>query len=123
LRNGSVDLSIYPYIYSAGAIPEMNHNEIEAWRAPAAASMHAVFLRDRDESSEIERRFAVMRELIAAANGDVTECSTRGTGRAARLLGLAYLGAWTSYYVAVGAGTDPWPIPVLDELKRRLRAP
>jgi glucose/mannose-6-phosphate isomerase len=107
----------------AGAIPEMNHNEIEAWRAPAAASMHAVFLRDRDESSEIERRFAVMRELIAAANGDVTECSTRGTGRAARLLGLAYLGAWTSYYVAVGAGTDPWPIPVLDELKRRLRAP
>ncbi len=107
----------------AGAIPEMNHNEIEAWRAPAAAAMHAVFLRDRDESSEIERRFAVMRELIAAANGDVSECSTRGTGRVARLLGLAYLGAWTSYYVAVGAGTDPWPIPVLDEMKRRLRAP
>lgn len=24
LRNGTVDLSIYPYIYSAGAIPEMN---------------------------------------------------------------------------------------------------
>lgn len=107
----------------AGALPEMNHNEIEAWRAPAAAAMHAVFLRDRDESSEIERRFAVMRELIAAANGDVSECSTRGTGRAARLLGLAYLGAWTSYYVAIGAGTDPWPIPVLDEMKRRLRAP
>ena len=107
----------------AGAIPEMNHNEIEAWRAPAAAAMHAVFLRDRDESSEIERRFAVMRELIATANGDVSECSTRGTGRAARLLGLAYLGAWTSYYVAIGAGTDPWPIPVLDEMKRRLRAP
>jgi len=107
----------------AGAIPEMNHNEIEAWRAPAAAAMHAVFLRDRDESAEIERRFAVMRDLIAAANGDVSECSTRGRGRAARLLGLAYLGAWTSYYVAVGAGIDPWPIPVLDELKRRLRAP
>jgi glucose/mannose-6-phosphate isomerase len=107
----------------AGAIPEMNHNEIEAWRAPVAATMHAVFLRDRDESSEIARRFAVMRELIAAAAGDVSECSTRGAGRAARLLGLAYLGAWTSYYVAVGAGTDPWPIPVLDEMKRRLRAP
>ena len=107
----------------AGAIPEMNHNEIEAWRAPVAATMHAVFLRDRDELPEIARRFEVMRELIAAAGGDVSECSTRGAGRAARLLGLAYLGAWTSYYVAVGAGTDPWPIPVLDEMKRRLRAP
>jgi glucose/mannose-6-phosphate isomerase len=107
----------------AGAIPEMNHNEIEAWRAPVAATMHAVFLRDRDEAPENARRFAVMRDLIASAAGDVSEVSTRGTGRAARLLGLAYLGAWTSYYLAVGAGTDPWPIPVLDEMKRRLRAP
>jgi glucose/mannose-6-phosphate isomerase len=107
----------------AGAIPEMNHNEIEAWRAPVAATMHAVFLRDRDELPEIARRFSVMRDLIAAAAGDVSECSTRGEGRAARLLGLAYLGAWTSYYLAVAAGTDPWPIHVLDELKRRLRAP
>jgi glucose/mannose-6-phosphate isomerase len=107
----------------AGSVPEMNHNEIEAWRAPAAASTHAVLLRDRDESPEIAQRFAVMRDLIGAANGRVSECSTRGVGRAARLLGLAYLGAWTSYYLAVAAGTDPWPIPVLDELKRRLRAP
>ena len=106
----------------AGAVPEMNHNEIEAWRAPAAATMHAVFLRDRDESSEIGRRFAVLRELIAAGGGDVSECWARGVGRPARLLGLAYLGAWTSYYLAVGRGTDPWPVPVLDEMKRRLRA-
>jgi len=107
----------------AGAIPEMNHNEVEAWRAPAAAAMHAVFLRDHDESSEIARRFAVLRELIAAAGGDVSECWARGAGRPARLLGLAYLGAWTSYYLAVGLGTDPWPVPVLDEMKRRLRVP
>jgi glucose/mannose-6-phosphate isomerase len=107
----------------AGAIPEMNHNELEAWRAPAGATMHAVFLRDRDELPEVSRRFAVMRELITAAGGGVVECAARGTGRAARLLGLAYLGAWTSYYLAISAGTDPWPIPVLDEMKRRLRAP
>ena len=107
----------------AGAVPEMNHNEIEAWRTPAGATMHAVFLRDRDEPPEIAQRFAVMRDMIAAAGGGVSECATRGVGRAARLLGLAYLGAWTSYYAAVGAGTDPWPIPVLDEMKRRLRDP
>jgi len=106
----------------AGAIPEMNHNEVEAWRAPAAGAMHAVLLRDRDESAEIARRFAVLSELIASAGGDVSECWARGSGRPARLLGLAYLGAWTSYYLAVGRGTDPWPVVVLDEMKRRLRA-
>jgi glucose/mannose-6-phosphate isomerase len=105
----------------AGAVPEMNHNEIEAWRPPAAAGMRAVLLRDRDEPPEIARRFAVLRELIAPGVGDVVECWSRGTGRPARLLGLAYVGAWTSYYLAVGGGVDPWPVPMLDEIKRRLR--
>jgi glucose/mannose-6-phosphate isomerase len=105
----------------AGAVPEMNHNEIEAWRPPAAAAMRAVLLRDRDEPPEIARRFAVLRELIAPGAGDVVECWSRGTGRPARLLGLAYVGAWTSYYLAVGDGVDPWPVPMLDEIKRRLR--
>ncbi|HKD00688.1 MAG TPA: bifunctional phosphoglucose/phosphomannose isomerase, partial [Methylomirabilota bacterium] len=62
----------------AGAVPEMNHNEIEAWRTPAGATMHAVFLRDRDEPPEIAQRFAVMRDMIAAAGGGVSECATRG---------------------------------------------
>lgn len=106
----------------AGAIPEMNHNEIEAWRAPAGAAMRAVFLRDRQELPQIGRRFRELRELIAPATGDVIECWSRGTGRPARLLGLAYIGAWTSYYLAVGFGVDPWPVPLLDEIKRRLRA-
>ena len=105
----------------AGAIPEMNHNEIEAWRAPAGGAMRAVFLRDRQESPEIARRFRELRQLIAPATGEVVECWARGTGRPARLLGLAYLGAWTSYYLAVGSGVDPWPVPMLDEIKRRLR--
>ena len=106
----------------AGALPEMNHNEVEAWRTPAAAAMHAVFLRDREESPQIRLRFTVLRELIEAGGGEVSESRTRGVGRAARLLGHAYLGAWTSYYLAVAQGTDPWPVPLLDEMKRRIRA-
>jgi glucose/mannose-6-phosphate isomerase len=105
----------------AGAVPEMNHNEIEAWRPPAATTMRAVLLRDRDEPPEIARRFAVLRELISPGAGEVVECWSRGTGRPARLLGLAYVGAWTSYYLAVGRGVDPWPVPMLDEIKRQLR--
>ena len=107
----------------AGAVPEMNHNEVEAWRAPAARGTHAILLRDRDEPAPIARRFTVLRELIAEAGGDASECWARGAGRPAKLLGLAYLGAWTSYYLAVGSGIDPWPVELLDELKRRLRTP
>ena len=104
----------------AGALPEMNHNELEAWRAPGARGMHIVLLRDREEAPEIERRFAVLRELIAPAADGISESWTRGSGRLARLLSLTHLGQWVSYYVAVLRGVDPWTVPLLDELKRRL---
>ena len=55
--------------------------------------LHVVFLRDAGEPPEIERRFAVLRELIAAAR-EVQRDRTRGQGRAARLLALALPRAW-----------------------------
>lgn len=105
----------------AGTVPEMNHNEIEAWRPPGARTMHAVLLRDRHEPEVIARRFALLREIIAPSAGGVSEAWTRGSSRLARLLSLTYLGQWASYYTAVLRETDPWSVPLLDELKRRMR--
>lgn len=104
----------------AGTLPEMNHNEIEAWRAPGAAALHLVLLRDTAEPPEIARRFDVLQDLVAGAAGGVSESWTRGRGRLARLLSLTYLGQWTSYYLALLRGADPWSVPLLDELKRRM---
>jgi glucose/mannose-6-phosphate isomerase len=105
----------------AGAAPEMNHNEIEAWRAPEARARHLVLLREAAEPQEIARRFDVLRELLAPAAGGVSECWARGAGRPARLLAQVYVGMWTSYYLALARGADPWAVPLLDEMKRRLR--
>jgi glucose/mannose-6-phosphate isomerase len=105
----------------AGALPEMNHNEIEAWRKPAAAALHLVLLRDAAEPAEIARRFSILRELVDGVAGGVSEAWTRGQGRLARLLSLVYLGQWTSYYLALLREVDPWTVPLLDELKRRLQ--
>ena len=104
----------------SGAVPEMNHNAIEAWRAPRAHDVQLVLLRDVEEPSAIARRFAVLRELAGPAAGGVSECRARGRGRLARLLSLAYIGQWTSYYLAILRGVDPWTVPLLDELKRRM---
>jgi glucose/mannose-6-phosphate isomerase len=105
----------------AGALPEMNHNEIEAWRSAGAKDMHVVLLRDRAEPPEIARRFRVLHDLITPSAGGVSEVWGRGEGRLARLLTLTYLGQWTSYYLAVLRERDPWSVPLLDEVKRRMR--
>ena len=105
----------------SGAVPEMNHNTIEAWRAPRAGDVHLVFLRDRAEPAPIARRFAVLRALVEEAAGGVSECWASGRGRLARLVSLAYIGQWMSYYLALLRGIDPWTVPLLDELKHRMR--
>ena len=107
----------------AGALPEMNHNEIEAWRSSGAKDMHVVLLRDRGEPPEVARRFRVLSEMIGPSAGGVSEVWGRGHGRLARLLSLTYLGQWTSYYLAVLRQRDPWSVPLLDEVKRRMRPP
>jgi glucose/mannose-6-phosphate isomerase len=104
----------------AGAVPEMNHNEIEVWRGPGARGLHAVLLREDGEPAEIARRFTLLRELLEPAAGGVSEAWARGRGRLARLLSLVQLGQWVSYYLAMLHETDPWPVPMLTEVKRRL---
>jgi glucose/mannose-6-phosphate isomerase len=107
----------------AGAVPEMHHNEIEAWRAPGARGLHVLLLREEGEAPEIARRFGLLRDMLAPSAGGVSESWARGRGRLARLLSLAYLGQWVSYYLAMLRGTDPWPVPMLEEVKRRLTSP
>jgi glucose/mannose-6-phosphate isomerase len=104
----------------AGAVPEMNHNEIEVWSGAGAGTRHAVILREDSEPPEIARRFTLLRELLGPDAGGVSEAWARGRGRLARLLSLVALGQWVSYYVAMLQGVDPWPVPVLTEVKRRL---
>lgn len=107
---------------AAGALPEMNHNEIEAWQGPVARDRHVVLLREREELPEIARRFTLLQELIGTTAGGLTEIWAQGAGLPARLLSLVYLGQWTSYYLALLRGVDPWTVPTLDALKARMRA-
>jgi glucose/mannose-6-phosphate isomerase len=103
----------------AGVLPEMNHNEIEAWGTRPPLAAHVVLLRDSLEDTEIRRRFTVVRELIAG-QAAVSEAWTRGKGSLARLFSLIALGQWTSFYLAALRGVDPWAVPILDAFKARL---
>jgi glucose/mannose-6-phosphate isomerase len=107
----------------AGVVPEMNHNTVEAWRAPEATDVHLILLRDGGEEDAIRRRFGLLTGLASSVASCVTECWSRGHGVLARLLSLIYLGQWTSYYLAVLRGVDPWTVPQVEDLKRRLRHP
>jgi glucose/mannose-6-phosphate isomerase len=60
-----------------------------------------------------------MREVVA----DVIEVHAEGDGDLAQLLDLVLFGDYVSLWMAVGAGIDPGPVPILGELKEALAGP
>lgn len=103
----------------AGALPEIDHNAIEAWGTQPGPGWRVVFLRDPEDAPPVARRVELTRAVLAP-HTPTREVWARGRGRLARLLSLTYLGDWVSYYLACLRGVDPWAVPILEGLKRRL---
>jgi len=51
----------------------------------------------------------------------VLEVKAEGENRLQRMLSLVSLADWMSFYLAMLAGTDPTPIPVMENLKLKLQ--
>ncbi|MBI3456229.1 MAG: hypothetical protein HY002_10625 [Candidatus Rokubacteria bacterium] len=105
----------------SGVLPEMNHNAVEAWGGGSGTAWAVVLLRDRGEHPRVARRAALTRAIVEA-RAPVHEAWARGEGLLARLLSLVLLGDWTSYYLAVLRGADPWAVGILEEFRRRMMA-
>ncbi|MGI9098911.1 MAG: bifunctional phosphoglucose/phosphomannose isomerase [Solirubrobacteraceae bacterium] len=102
-------------------LPELDHNEIVGWQgAPALGRFAAIFLDDSDSPPRVKQRMALTRELIADNATGTFVVQSRGRTAVERILSLVLLGDLVSLYVAVLRGTDPTPVDVIDELKRKL---
>lgn len=103
----------------AGVVPEMNHNELEGWRDPAAGRFAIVYLRDEHDHPRILRRMELSASTIPVA-ATATVVSS-GVGPIARFFSLAAVGDVASVTVAENAGTDPTPVDTLEGFKTTLR--
>ena len=101
-------------------LPEMNHNEINGFKKQAK-KLHIVMIRDKKDHIRIKKRMAIIRQIIKQRTG-VTEIHTRGTNLLARILHTIYVGMFNSYYLALMNKVDPTPVPVIQELKAKLKS-
>ncbi len=104
-------------------LPEMNHNEINGWSHPARLTRNfaAIYLRDKEDHTRVKRRIEITREIIARSAGETIDVKSRGRSRLARIFSLVHLGDWVSYYLSSLTGADPSPVPVIEDLKGRLK--
>jgi glucose/mannose-6-phosphate isomerase len=105
----------------AGALPEIDHNEVVGW--PAAGEFgrfSAVFLEDPGSHPRSRLRTELTAEQAAAGAVAVERVSARGESPTERLVSLVLLGDLVSVYLAVLRGEDPASILPIDELKAAL---
>ena len=104
------------------AQPELCHNEVCGWGQHGDVTRQvvtAIALRHDGEHPQVGRRFDLVGELLREVVADVIEVRAGGDGDLAQLLDLILFGDYVSLWMAVQAGIDPGPVPVLVEIKAR----
>jgi glucose/mannose-6-phosphate isomerase len=101
----------------SGAIPEMNHNELEGWRQEASGGFGVVYLHDVGDHPAVARRIDLSGTVLSGKVRRIGDVRSRGSGAIARFFSLAVVGDAASVALADAAGLDPTPVENLEEFK------
>jgi glucose/mannose-6-phosphate isomerase len=102
-----------------GEIPEIFHNEIEAWQDPSL-EFAPIFLRHPAETGSVRAKTDAMVGILADLKKNPVEVKGRGKTNLAQLVTMVYRLDMVSYYVAICGGRDPLPTRLIDRLKREV---
>jgi glucose/mannose-6-phosphate isomerase len=108
-----------------GVVPELTHNEITGFGQHGDVTRQVftlVLLRHDHEHPQVMRRFELVRDYMDEVVGGIEEVQAEGEGGLAQLFDLMLFGDVVSLELASQADVDPGPIPVLDDIKQRLRS-
>jgi glucose/mannose-6-phosphate isomerase len=102
---------------------ELNHNEIVGWERAGELGkcFSAIFIRDRDEPTEIRSRIEITKELVGQAGLGLFEIYAQGKSPLAKMLSTICIGDFTSVYLALLHGVDPTPVKTINYLKDTLK--
>jgi glucose/mannose-6-phosphate isomerase len=110
----------------ANRIPELTHNELAGWAQHGDVTRQVftmLFLRHDHEHPHIGRRFDFVASACDEVVAQILTVRAEGDTPLAQLMDLVMMGDLVTLHMSFAEGVDPGPIPVLDDLKRALRAP
>jgi len=104
------------------SLPELNHNAVVGYSYPTNAPQHVavVMLLSDLLNQPIRLRYEVTEELLRKSGVEPEVISGQGRRALSQMMSLVLIGDYTSYYLALLNGVDPYPVPPVDYLKRRL---
>lgn len=109
----------------ANRVPELTHNEICGWGQHGDVTRQVfslVLLRHGYEHRQVARRFEIVGEICEEIVAGVHSVEAKGDSRLEQLFDLILFGDLVTLHMAAIEGLDPGPVPILDEIKARLRS-
>ena len=103
-------------------LPEADHNMIEGVQHPESlfGPTMVVFLRSTLNHPRNLKRIEATRSILMVEGFNTDILEAQGQSRLAHQWTSLHLGDYVAYYLAMAYGTDPTPVPIMQDLKRRL---
>jgi glucose/mannose-6-phosphate isomerase len=101
--------------------PEWNHNEINCFKN-TECEFTAVMLMDDKDYKRIKKRFEITSRILKSNSVEVLKVRVEEKNRLGFLLTIILLGDWVSYELARLYKQDPEKVPIIEELKKELKA-
>ena len=105
-------------------MPELHHNTVVGYETSPRTRVRnsVVILGSRYDSSRIQARWRITRQLLLQAGADNHQVTARGQSRLAQMLSLIHFGDLVSVYLAIASKVDPTPVTSIANLKEQLAA-
>ncbi|MCL2140745.1 MAG: bifunctional phosphoglucose/phosphomannose isomerase [Dehalococcoidia bacterium] len=102
--------------------PELNHNATTGYEVPngISQSTHVVMLRGHNLHPRVKIRYDITGRILEKAGVQYSIIDAKGHSKLAQMLSAIILGDYTSYYLALLYGIDPYPIKAVEDLKAEL---
>jgi len=106
----------------AGTLPEAMHNIVEGIQDRDATDLygprfHVIVLEDLSRPAAARRRLDAFQQHLCEAGIPWTRLPFSGASDLGILFQACVVGDWVSYYLAIDAGVDPSPVPIISRLK------
>lgn len=100
-------------------IPEMNHNEINAFDAAKDITdkVSVILFNDSTDNERDKKRIEIFKEILNDKVSTVIELTASSEDYLAKIFEYIYLGDWVSYYLAIARNVNPTPIPNIKKIK------
>lgn len=106
--------------------PELNHNEINGFDLAEdikylADNFHFIFISDSEDNPQIIKRMEVTESIYQTKGMPVTRIYLEGNGKLERIFRSLLVADWAAVAIARANGVDPEAVPVVEDLKSRLK--